>query len=575
MMKLREVLGRFSPYYRQYWRHFALGILGMFLSALGTAGSFQALQPILDYIFVQKRLDLLYIVPFFLVFAYFLKNLGAYMQTFYIAYVGTRVLKNLRERVLENLLRLDLTFFKKHKSGELISRSTNDIGALQSIVSNIIPDFLREAMTAVGLLAVVIYNSPKLALIALIALPCAILPLFYLARRLRIYAKRTQESNADLLAILNEIFSNIELIKLSSAEKRERDKFDLPNESLCKATLKNTRIDALISPMMEMIGALGVAVVILIGGREVIGGELSAGAFIAFIAALFGAYTPIKRLTSLYGRLQMAVVASERTFYLLDLEPEILGGPCELPPLSALEFRDVHFAYEGQSELLRGVNFCLKRGEILALVGESGGGKSSIIGLILHFFAKNAGEILLNGEGIENFSLKSLRSRIGLVTQNIYIFNESVAQNVAYGEDLSEERVLWALRAANAYDFVEKMGGIHTPLLENGKNLSGGQKQRIAIARALYKRPDLLIFDEATSALDNESERAIIQSIEALKKDRLILVVAHRLSTIENADKIAVMEGGRIVACGSDGELLQNCALYQKFKNKGRCDAKF
>lgn len=567
-MKLREILVRFAPYYKRYWKHFALGILGMFLSALGTAGSFQALQPILDYIFVEKRLDLLYIVPFFLVFAYFLKNLGAYMQSFYISYVGTKVLKSLREKVLENLLRLDLAFFKKHKSGELISRSTNDISALQSIVSNIIPDFLREAMTAVGLLAVVIYNSPKLAFIALIALPCAILPLVYLIKKLKAYARKTQESNADLLSVLSEIFSNVELIKLCGTEKKEQDKFAIPNERLCKATLKNTRIDALVSPMMEMIGSIGVALVVVVGGREVIEGGLSAGAFIAFIAALFGAYTPIKRLTSLYGKLQMAVVASERTFYLLDLKPEIVGGSCELKVISSLEFHNVRFNYEGQSELLRGIDFSFKKGEILALVGESGGGKSSIVGLILHFFAKNAGNILFNGEDIEKFSLKSLRSRVGLVTQNIYIFSESIAENVAYGEDFDEERVLWALRVANAYDFVEKMGGINTMLLENGKNLSGGQKQRIAIARALYKKPDLLIFDEATSALDNESERAIIQNIENLKKDRLILIIAHRLSTVENADKIAVIERGRVLACGRDDELLKSCLLYQKFKKQ-------
>ncbi|HED7922316.1 TPA: ABC transporter ATP-binding protein, partial [Campylobacter coli] len=298
-------------------------------------------------------------------------------------------------------------------------------------------------------------------------------------------------------------------------------------------------------------------------------GTMSVGSFFAFITALFAIYTPLKRLSSLYGRLQGAIAASERTFYLLDLEPQILNGSKNLESIARIEFKQVDFAYENPyKSVLKDINFEFNKGEILALVGTSGGGKSSIINLLMRFYDKQKGEILLNDLDISEFSIESLHDRIGLVTQNIYLFNDSFAENVAYSEEPNKEKIIKALKLANAYEFVQEMGGIYAEIKEHGKNLSGGQKQRIAIARALYKNPDLLIFDEATSALDNESEKAIIETIENLKKDRLVLMIAHRLSTIENADKIAVIDQGQMIAIGSNEELLQSCELYQKFKNK-------
>lgn len=571
-MTLKDVLIRFKPFYKKYYKHFCIVAIGILLVSGGTSASAYMLKPILDKIFIEKNEAMLYSVPFLFVLVYFLKNVGSYLQSYYISYIGTDMLRTLRSKVLKNILYLDMSFFKNYRKGELISRCTNDIGALQSIVSNIIPDFLTQLITTLGLLGVVVYQNPKLAFFALVVLPVAIIILFYLIRKLKLYARKNQEKNSDLLSRLSEIFSNIELIKANNTENKEKEKFDKENEALCKITLKSTRINALTSPIMEITGSLGVAVVIIIGGQEVINGSMSVGGFTSFITALFWAYTPIKRLSALYGSLQGAVAASERTFYLLDLEPKIKGGEKNLSHIHTLEFKNTFFAYEKDKEVLQGVSFCLKKGEIVALIGRSGGGKSSIIGLILHFFEKNSGEILFNGEDINDFTLQSLRSKIALVTQDIYIFNDSVAANVAYSEEFSKEKVVNALKLANAYDFVEAMGGIETMLFENGKNLSGGQKQRIAIARALYKEPDLLVFDEATSALDNESEKAIVKTIENLKQNRLILIVAHRLSTVENADKIAVIEQGRVLDIGTDKELMQTCSLYQKFKNKEKQD---
>ncbi|EIQ8758722.1 ABC transporter ATP-binding protein [Campylobacter coli] len=568
-MTLKDVLIRFKPFYKKYKKEFAIAIFGMILTSIGTAGSFASLKPILDYIFVEKNEALLYTLPFLLVIIYILKNLGFYLQTYYLSFIGMDTLRILRFKVLKNLLKLDMDFFKRNRSGELVSRCTNDINALQSIVSNIIPDFFRELLTIVGLLIVVFYQSPILAFFALVVLPCAILPLVHFARKLKKYARSIQETNSDLLSRLSEIFSNIELIKASNTQNKESEKFAKQNNELCRLNLKSTRIDALTSPLMEIIGSLGVAAVIIIGGREVIHGTMSVGSFFAFITALFAIYTPLKRLSSLYGRLQGAIAASERTFYLLDLEPQILNGSKNLESIARIEFKQVDFAYENPyKSVLKDINFEFNKGEILALVGTSGGGKSSIINLLMRFYDKQKGEILLNDLDISEFSIESLHDRIGFVTQNIYLFNDSFAENVAYSEEPNKEKIIKALKLANAYEFVQEMGGIYAEIKEHGKNLSGGQKQRIAIARALYKNPDLLIFDEATSALDNESEKAIIETIENLKKDRLVLMIAHRLSTIENADKIAVIDQGQMIAIGSNEELLQSCELYQKFKNK-------
>lgn len=570
-MNLKDVLIRFKPFYKKYWKQFGIAIIGMLLASGGTAGSFYALEPILNYIFVEKNEALLYTIPFLLVLMYFFKNLGTYLQSFYVSYIGTDMLRILRARVLKNLLRLDMDFFKRYRNGELVSRCTNDINALQSIVSNIIPDFFRELLTAIGLLIVVLYQSPTLAFFALVVLPCAILPLVWFAKKLKKYARNIQETNSDLLSRLSEIFSNIELIKASNTEKKENDKFAKQNDELCHLNLKSARIDALTSPLMDMMGSVGVAVVIIIGGREVIQGSMSVGSFISFVSALFAIYTPLKRLSSLYGKLQGAIAASERTFYLLDLEPQIKGGEKKLQSIEKIEFKQVDFAYENPyKSVLTNINLDFSKGQMLALVGTSGGGKSSIVNLLMHFYKKQKGQILFNGLDIDEISLKSLHDRIGLVTQNIYLFNDSFAENIAYSEEVDEKKIVEALKLANAYEFVEAMGGIYTEIKEHGKNLSGGQKQRIAIARALYKNPDLLIFDEATSALDNESEKAIIKTIENLKQNRLILVIAHRLSTIENADKIAVIDQGQIIAMGKDKELLQTCELYQKFKHRDK-----
>lgn len=565
-MNLKDVLIRFKPFYKKYKWYFLIAIIGMLMAAAGTSGSAYIVDPVLKKIFIEKNEDMLYIMPLAVIAIYLLKDLGLYIQSYYVSYIGANILKELRAKVLENILKLDMAFFHKHRSGELMSRCTGDIGALQSIVSNIIPEFLRDLITVIGLLSVVIYQSPTLAFFALVVIPASLYPLSLFARKLKKLGKSSQEKGADLMSRLSEIFSNLELIKANNTQKKELDKFAIQNEDLAKISIKSSRIDALVNPIMELFGSVGIAAVIMIGGSEVIKGELEINSFFSFLTALFMAYTPIKKLSSAYAKLQVAVAASERTFYLLDLKSNIKDGQEKLLDIENISFKNVKFEYIENKPVLNGIDFNFKKGEILALVGPSGGGKSSIINLLMRFYDKKSGEILLNGKDITEYSLESLRLKIALVTQNIYLFNESIAENVAYSQEFDENKVINALKEANAYDFVENMGGIYSVIKEHGKNLSGGQKQRIAIARALYKKPDLLIFDEATSALDNESEKAITNSIQMLKDKHLILVIAHRLSTIENADKIAVVDKGLVIDIGTDKELINRCELYQKFK---------
>ncbi|RAZ25343.1 ABC transporter ATP-binding protein [Campylobacter hyointestinalis subsp. lawsonii] len=562
-----DIFKRFSPYFKDYISQFGFVLLGMIMASVGTAVSAYLVKPVLDKIFVEKNEDLLYLLPYAIIAIYFVKSLGTYLQAYFTAYIGQDMVKKFRHKLLDNLLFLDMSFFNKFRTGELISRNTNDIERIRSIVSNIIPELARELITIIGLLAVVIYQSPLLALFALVIFPAAVYPLSLLAKKMKKISRMSQEQTSDISSVLSEIFSNIEIIKANNAENRELDRFDKHNENFFKLNLKSVKINELVSPMMETLGSIGIATVIIIGGKQVIDGGLSVGSFFSFLTALFMLYTPIKRISSLYNKMQDAVAASERTFELLDLTPSIVGGSTKFPQVvNSLTVQDVHFAYE-EIKVLNGISLKASKGQMIAIVGGSGGGKTSFINLLMRFYDANSGSILINENDICEFGLKDLRDHIGLVTQRVYIFNDTIAANVAYGGEFDEQKVIKALKLANAYNFVSNLSeGIYTVLDEFGANLSGGQRQRIAIARALYKNPQILIFDEATSALDNESEKEITKAIEDLSKDKIIFVIAHRLSTIKNADKIAVLDNGKIVGFGNDESLENECLVYKKLK---------
>ena len=566
---LKDVLKRFGPYFKDYIPHFIFAIIGMGLASGGTAVSAYLVEPVLNKIFVEKNEKLLYILPCAIIAIYVIKNIGTFMQAYFTAYIGQDTIRRFREKMVANLLNLDMDFFNEFRTGELISRTTNDIDRIRSIVSSIIPELTRESVTIIGLLCVVIYQSPKLAFFALVVMPVAIYPISRLAKRMKKISKQSQEKTSDITSALSEIFTNIEIIKANNAQKYEHSRFVDENNKFFKLNLKSVKIEQLVSPLMETIGSIGVAAVIIIGGKDVIDGQINMGAFFSFLTALFMLYTPLKRIVNIYNKMQDAIAASERTFFLMDKVSQIKDGQKELnEEINLIKFNDVRLSY-GDKEVLKGINLEANKSEFIALVGSSGGGKSSLMNLLMRFYDVNGGEILINGINLKDIKIHSLRQNIGLVTQRVYIFNDTVAKNVAYGREFNEDAVINALKLANAYEFVSKLdNGINTILNEFGTNLSGGQRQRIAIARALYQNPQILIFDEATSALDNESEKEITKAINNLRSKKIIFVIAHRLSTVENADKIAVLSDGKIIDSGSDEELSKRNEIYARLKGK-------
>ena len=566
---LKDVLKRFGPYFKDYIPHFIFAIIGMGLASGGTAVSAYLVEPVLNKIFVEKNEKLLYILPCAIIAIYVIKNIGTFMQAYFTAYIGQDTIRRFREKMVANLLNLDMDFFNEFRTGELISRTTNDIDRIRSIVSSMIPELTREFITIIGLLCVVVYQSPKLAFFALVVMPVAIYPISRLAKRMKKISKQSQEKTSDITSALSEIFTNIEIIKANNAQKYEHSRFVDENNKFFKLNLKSVKIEQLVSPLMETIGSIGVAAVIIIGGKDVIDGHINMGAFFSFLTALFMLYTPLKRIVNIYNKMQDAIAASERTFFLMDKVSQIKDGQKELnEEINLIKFNDVRLSY-GDKEVLKGINLEANKSEFIALVGSSGGGKSSLMNLLMRFYDVNGGEILINGINLKDIKIHSLRQNIGLVTQRVYIFNDTVAKNVAYGREFNEDAVVNALKLANAYEFVSKLdNGINTILNEFGTNLSGGQRQRIAIARALYQNPQILIFDEATSALDNESEKEITKAINNLRSKKIIFVIAHRLSTVENADKIAVLSDGKIIDSGSDEELSKRNEIYARLKGK-------
>jgi len=567
MEGLKLVLSRFKPYFKDYIPYFIFAIIGMILASSGTAASAYLVKPLLDKIFIAKDADMLHLLPYAIIAVYFAKEAGRYMQSYFTSYIGQDIIRRFRDKILNNLLIQDISFFHNYRTGELISRNTNDVEKVRTVVSNLIPEFFREVFTIIGLISVVIYQSSSLAFYALVVLPLAIIPLGKLAQKMKTISRKSQEKVSDLTAKLSEIFNNIEVIQANNAMKYEANLFEKENRKYFDITMKSVKVSQLVSPMMETLGSIGVSVVIIIGGMEVINDKMTMGAFFSFLTALFMLYTPIKRLSSLYNMLQEAIAASERIFFLLDHKRTITDGDKEVPTtVKSVEFKNVELNY-GDKKALRGINLKVNQGEFIALVGDSGGGKSSLVNMLIRFYDPSSGQIFINGTNIKEFSLKNLRDSIAIVTQRVYIFNDSVAANVAYGKQIDENRVIDALKKANAYDFIEELSeGIYTKLDEFGTNLSGGQRQRIAIARAIYVNPTILIMDEATSALDSKSEKKITQAMENLIKDKITFVIAHRLSTVQKADKIAVLKHGKVVAEGSDEELKQNSEEYMKLK---------
>jgi len=556
-------LKKYMVFYKKHKIKLFIALLGMLFSAGATAGIAYLVKPVLDDIFINKNEAMLAILPIAVIFTYFIKGVGDFLTQYFISYVGRDIVKEVRNQFLDKLLSMDLSFFRKYHSGVLISRTINDINKILSAVSTQMASLIKNLLTSIFLLGVVIYQNAQLAIFVVIILFVIIVPVSKISKKVKKISKESQKKTATLTKHLSEIFKNIETIKAYNTEKYESDIFKKRNEEFLKIDLDIVKTKALLIPVLETLTAVMAAVIIYIGGKEVIGGAMTTGEFFSFLTALFMLTDPIRRFSTTYSNIQTAIAAQERIDKILKMRPAIVSGKEHLDSIDKIEFRNVELKY-GKKEALKNLNYETKRPKIVGLVGDSGGGKSSFVSLIERFYDVTQGEILINNKNIKDYNIKDLRNKIAYIPQTIHIFNDTIASNIAYGKEIDEEKIKEVLKKANLLEFVEKLkDGIYTKLQENGANLSGGQKQRIAIARALYTDPDILILDEATSALDNKSEAIIMQTIEKFD-DKLIFIVAHRLTTIENADEILVFGDGEIKCKGTKKDLIQNCDEFKK-----------
>ena len=563
---MKQTFRFFSPYFKDYKLKYMLVILGILMFVSASTATAQIIKYVVDDLLIKQDKDMLVLIPLGLIGIYIIKALGGYIQKVFMEYIGLHIITRVRNKLLKRMIFLDMDFIFKNRSGDFISRITNDIDRIRYFATNMLPDLTRESLTVVTLVAYVIWLNPLLAFYALILMPIAIYPLMLAAKRLKKLSKKSQEKNSDIVSRLTEVFNNSEIIKANATEKFELDRFDDENWKFFKLSMKSVYTNALISPLLEIIGASGLAAVIYVGGMEVYSSNMTAGEFTAFLTAVGLVFQPIRRISSIYGNVQDAIAATERIIQILDITNKVKDGELVLDKtVKTITFENTALYYN-DLKALDNINLTIKAGDNIALVGDSGGGKSSMLNLLLRFYDADEGKLLVNNEPIQNYTQKSLRHQISIVSQRVYIFQDTLAKNVAYGEDIvDEEKVIEALTLADAIDFVNELeDGIYTVMSEVGSNLSGGQRQRIAIARAIYKHASLLLFDEATSALDNKSEKRIQNAIDKYSKDKITITIAHRLSTVKHADKILVFKKGMIVDSGTHIELIQNSSEYKR-----------
>ena len=513
----------------------------------------------------------IYLLPALLVVVFILKGVFTYSGTLLMVRSGIRATISFRERLFGHLLKQEPAYFQKHPVGELLQRCITDVGAVQGIASNQLADAVREITQAVAMLSYVLFLNWRMTMVLFVAGPLVVLPIKKLSQRIRKINHKNMEASSILLQRLKEVFSNIRVVLGFAREPFEERRFHRQNEELFRLGMKSARVSAISHPIMELVGGLLLAVLLVYATRSIRAGVMDGPGFMGYIFALYSLYDPIRRLTKLNNEIQVAQASLERVYSVLDRESEM---PTAAQPRTVaqqperLAFEGVHFAYEGRTgknEVLRHIDLEVRKGETVALVGGSGGGKTTLVNLVPRFFDPTAGRVTLDGVDLRELDPRELRLRIGIVTQETLLFMDSVHDNIAYGKPASREAVELAAKKAHAHTFISALSqGYDTPLAETGSTLSGGQRQRLAIARALLQDPPILILDEATSALDTESERAVQEALEILMEDRTTLVIAHRLSTIQRATRICVLRHGEIVEMGSHQELLDRHGEYER-----------
>lgn len=547
---------------------FLIALLLMLVVGLSTAGLAFLVKPALDDIFFEKKASMLYLIPLAILAIYFIKGVCSYGQAVLMNYIGQRIVTDLRNDLHRHIHRQSLYFFQSHPTGTLMSRITNDVNLIQNAVSEALTSLMKDSFSLIGLVFVIFYRDWQLAIIAAFVFPLTIYPIAKFGEKLRKVATGTQVTLGSLSSLLQETISGIRIVKAFGMENYEGDRFSRENEQLFRLFMKSASIRAVSGPFMEFLGGLGIAAIVFYGGYQVIQGTSTPGTFFSFLTALIMLYEPVKRLTNVNNTIQQGIAGAVRVFQILDLESVIRNRPGAVSiPRAAGEIRieGVSFRYD-DTPVLRNIRLAVRPGEIVAFVGSSGAGKTTLVNLIPRFYDVTEGRIILDGKDIRDITLESLRAQIAMVTQQTILFNDTVRNNIAYGDVEKDDRaVREAARAANAHHFIEKLPqGYDTVLGEQGVRLSGGERQRITIARAILKDAPVLILDEATSSLDTESEREVQVAIDNLMRGRTTLVIAHRLSTIQHADRICVLSEGEIVEEGTHGELLKKQGEYSR-----------
>jgi subfamily B ATP-binding cassette protein MsbA len=575
----RKPLQRLFEYARPYRGRLAWAVVGMLVYAIGSAGLPALIKLIIDSVLPNQQY--VTFTAWAIVGLYLLKGMGSYASSYLMADVGQRVVMDLRNSLFRHILGQSAGFFAHGATGRLLSRINNDVGQVQQVVSETAGDLARESLALLGYGTLLLYYDARLTIVCLTSAPLIVYPLIRLGQRVRRTTRRSQEAIENLSHLSAEAFTGQRIVKAFGTEAQEAQKFGRAGYHLFRTNMKVTAALSSLPPLMELIGGIGMAAALVYGSRQIALGRLTPGDFGLFIGTLFLMYGPAKKLSRVNANMQQAIAAAERIFEMLDAHTEVLEQP-DAGPLApfhdAIEFRDVGFEYDDtQARTLRGLSFAVRAGQMVAIVGRSGAGKTTLVNLLPRFYDVSAGAILIDGVDIRQVTLASLRGQIGIVTQDTVLFDDTVAANIAYGTPrATPPQIEAAARAANAHDFIGALpGGYNTMIGERGQRLSGGQRQRLAIARALLKNAPILVLDEATSALDTESELLVQDALANLMLNRTSFVIAHRLSTIRRADAIIVLERGRVVEIGRHDELLARpdgtyATLYQLQLLEGR-----